>query len=178
MHLRLVANPRQFSEEDAWTVGELMQLDWMSVPFDEWFLGLNVEIEHYSITRGDPRRIGMLVLEHLYEDRHYYSKMIRAGVGRPLPVAERAAPKRPREPDLACTCKTRQGTFSLGKGHQFGMRVPSGSATCTTCRFVTPDLERCTNPGFISWRMSLGASDPSRLPYAASEYACDVYEPR
>lgn len=42
---------------------------------EQWRLGRQVEQEHYTVLKGDQKRIDQIVRDHLNEDPHYYTKL-------------------------------------------------------------------------------------------------------
>lgn len=58
-------------------------VDWNNVPFSEFAIGINVELEHgrkffkygTNITNDDPITTGKIALIHIIEVRDYYTKL-------------------------------------------------------------------------------------------------------
>lgn len=74
--------------------------------------------------------------------------------------------------------KLDKGEATYDTDHEPGMRVPKGGSSCATCKFLSSDRKHCSEKHFQKWRESLGAEDPSALPYPADEYCTDWYEPK
>lgn len=54
-----------------------MDLDWDEYRFDEFKKGLGVEMEHSGVTKGSPKKIAQIVLDHLDELPDYYTRLAR-----------------------------------------------------------------------------------------------------
>lgn len=76
-------------------VGDALGVDWSTVSFEEFRLGLDVEREHgrhrpaTDVTHDDPILTAKIALAHLYRIPDYYSRLARmeaeaAGVARGL----------------------------------------------------------------------------------------------
>ena len=61
---------------------EKMKLRWEGIDPDEFARGMNVEMEHFDVTKGDLTQTAKIALAHLKELRDYYTrldKMEKAG---------------------------------------------------------------------------------------------------
>jgi hypothetical protein len=67
---------RGFSLEDA--KGVAGKLKYRGA-LKEFVMGLNVELEHVDVTKGDLFLTGKIVLAHLKESSHYYSVGLKKG---------------------------------------------------------------------------------------------------
>ena len=77
----LTADPdhiRKSGEEMCKRIGDKLGVDWKKVDLDEFCDGMFEEEEHKDITCGDPVETAKIVLAHLKEDRHYYTKLANA----------------------------------------------------------------------------------------------------
>jgi hypothetical protein len=76
---------KQFSLEEARSVGEQIGIDWESAPFDveQFRIGMEVELEHgrqdptTNVTDDDPIVTGKIALAHLNEFADYYIRLER-----------------------------------------------------------------------------------------------------
>ena len=74
---------REFTQEEATTIGELIGIDWAAgdVDLDQFRMGLAVELEHGShdpdtdVTHDDEVLTGKIVLAHLREINDYYTRL-------------------------------------------------------------------------------------------------------
>jgi hypothetical protein len=72
---------RRFTEEEAKRIGEAIEIDWSKVDFDQFRMGLEVELEHgerdpqTDVTHGDPILTGKIALAHLKELPDYYTRL-------------------------------------------------------------------------------------------------------
>ena len=67
---------RPVTEEDADKMAHRLRL--RNVPMDEFRRGLNEELEHRDVTRGNALNTGRIAAAHLREDPKYYTKLERA----------------------------------------------------------------------------------------------------
>lgn len=58
-------------------IGNELGLDWDKYNLGEFTRGMNVELEHGSVTKGDLTVTGMIVQDHLAEVSDYYTKLKR-----------------------------------------------------------------------------------------------------
>ncbi len=74
---------KEFTEEEAQTIGGLLDIDWSSFDFEQFRMGLNVELEHgtvspeTNITNDDEIMTGKIALAHLNELPDYYTRLER-----------------------------------------------------------------------------------------------------
>lgn len=68
-----------FSMDEAQLLAQRMGIDFdeLDTTPDEFLKGLNVELEHRFLTRGDPSDTALIALDHLREDPEYYSKLLK-----------------------------------------------------------------------------------------------------
>lgn len=59
--------------------------------------------------------------------------------------------------------------FQLPPDHVPGMKVPKGGSSCSSCKYLAPDGDDCTNQYFIQWN---GSPD---LPAPSDSYCSDWY---
>ncbi len=70
-----------FSEEEAKSIGDQIEVNWEKVDLEEFRLGLAVELEHGSrdpdtdVTQNDPLLTGKIALAHLKEFPDYYTRL-------------------------------------------------------------------------------------------------------
>jgi len=57
-----------------------INLDWSKIDISQFKVGLKEELEHKDVTGGDLVLTAKIVLAHLKEDPHYYSKMEKIGL--------------------------------------------------------------------------------------------------
>lgn len=70
-------SPREFSKEEAKKVGDELGLSWDKYSLEEFHKGLNVELEHSDITRGDPKLTAKIAIAHLNEVKNYYTLLAK-----------------------------------------------------------------------------------------------------
>ena len=74
---------RRFSETEARRIGEALGIDWRKVDFDQFAMGLEVELEHgkrdhaTNVTNDDPILTGKIALAHLNEYPDYYTRLAK-----------------------------------------------------------------------------------------------------
>jgi Protein of unknown function (DUF5661) len=74
---------REFTEEEARTIGERVGIDWASgdVDLEQFRMGLAIELEHGShdpttdVTHDDEVMTGRIALAHLKEIGDYYTRL-------------------------------------------------------------------------------------------------------
>ena len=72
---------REFTREEAETIGNALGVDWSHTPLEEFRLGLAVELEHgthdpqTNVTHDDPEETGKIALAHLKEFPDYYTRL-------------------------------------------------------------------------------------------------------
>lgn len=71
-----------FSKACAWEVGNIIGINWNKVDFNQFYMGINVELEHgtrygtiTNVTNNDPIITGRIALAHLIEIPDYYSRL-------------------------------------------------------------------------------------------------------
>ena len=70
-----------FSENEAREIGNKIGIDWLKIDFDEFRMGLEVELEHgnadprTNVTNNDPILTGKIAWAHLNELPDYYSRL-------------------------------------------------------------------------------------------------------
>lgn len=73
---------KHFNKKCARKVGNLLEIDWEKIDFDQFYMGINVELEHgtrfgnkTNVTNDDPLTTGRIALAHLYEISDYYTRL-------------------------------------------------------------------------------------------------------
>lgn len=70
-----------FSKEEARKIGDDLGIDWSKIDFEEFRMGLEVELEHgaadprTNVTNNDPILTGKIAWAHLNELPDYYTKL-------------------------------------------------------------------------------------------------------
>lgn len=71
-----------FDKKCARKVGNYLEIDWKKIDFHEFYMGINVELEHgtmfgykTNVTNDDPVTTGRIALAHLYEIPDYYRRL-------------------------------------------------------------------------------------------------------
>ncbi len=70
-----------FTKSDALAIGNRLKVDWKKIPFNEFYIGINVELEHglkykrygTNITNDSPTMTGKIALIHIIEVKNYYT---------------------------------------------------------------------------------------------------------
>ncbi len=71
----------QFSKEEARKIGDDLGIDWAKIDFEQFMMGLEVELEHGStdprtnVTNNDPVLTGKIAWAHLNELPDYYTRL-------------------------------------------------------------------------------------------------------
>jgi len=71
----------QFSREEARKIGDDLGIDWTKIDFEQFRMGLEVELEHGSVdprtnvTNSDPILTGKIAWAHLNELPDYYTRL-------------------------------------------------------------------------------------------------------
>lgn len=74
---------KQFSTQEARTIGDRIGVDWTRIPVEEFRMGLAVELEHgahdpaTNVTDDDQEVTGKIALAHLKEFADYYTRLAR-----------------------------------------------------------------------------------------------------
>jgi len=75
-------NEVKFSRKCAKEVGEILGLDWTKIDFEQFYMGINIELEHgtrwgdkTNVTNDNPVITGRIALAHLYEIPDYYTRL-------------------------------------------------------------------------------------------------------
>lgn len=70
-----------FSEEEARRIGSQLGIDWSKIDFEQFKMGLEVELEHgkvdskTNVTNDDPILTGKIAWAHLNELPDYYTRL-------------------------------------------------------------------------------------------------------
>jgi len=78
-----MSNKRQFSAEQARSIGMQLGIDWAQIDLEQFRRGLEVELEHgardpeTNVTHDDPLLTGKIAWAHLKEIRDYYTRLDR-----------------------------------------------------------------------------------------------------
>lgn len=70
-----------FSEEEARRIGSQLGIDWSKIDFEQFKMGLKVELEHgkvdskTNVTNDDPILTGKIAWAHLNELPDYYTRL-------------------------------------------------------------------------------------------------------
>jgi hypothetical protein len=78
-----MGNKRQFSAEEARSIGTQLDIDWSKIDLEQFQRGLTVELEHGAIdpetnvTGDDLVLTGKIAWAHLKEIRDYYTRLDR-----------------------------------------------------------------------------------------------------
>ncbi|NMM61789.1 hypothetical protein HBE96_03620 [Clostridium sp. P21] len=71
-----------FSKNVAREVGSILRIDWRRIDFEQFYMGINVELEHGSrfgsttnVTSDSPVISGRIALAHLLEIPDYYTRL-------------------------------------------------------------------------------------------------------
>jgi hypothetical protein len=76
-----MGNKRQFSTEEARSIGTQLNIDWSQIDLDQFRRGLEVELEHgafdpeTNVTGDDLVLTGKIAWAHLKEIRDYYTRL-------------------------------------------------------------------------------------------------------
>jgi hypothetical protein len=76
-----VNKKRQFSTEEARSIGTQLKIDWSQIDLEQFRRGLEVELEHgeidpeTNVTGDDLVRTGKIAWAHLKEIRDYYRRL-------------------------------------------------------------------------------------------------------
>jgi hypothetical protein len=76
-----MSNKRQFSTEEARSVGAQLNIDWSQIDLEQFRRGLEVELEHgatdpkTNVTDDDLVLTGKIAWAHLKEIRDYYTRL-------------------------------------------------------------------------------------------------------
>ncbi len=72
----------QFSRSRARKVGKILEIDWKKIDFEQFYMGINVELEHGSrfgcktnVSSDSPVISGRIALAHLLEIPDYYTRL-------------------------------------------------------------------------------------------------------
>ncbi len=71
----------QYSKEEARKIGDDLGIDWSKIDFEQFRMGLEVELEHgaadprTNVTNNDPILTGKIAWAHLNELPDYYTRL-------------------------------------------------------------------------------------------------------
>jgi hypothetical protein len=73
----------KFTKSDTLKIGNKLKIDWKKISFNEFYMGINVELEHglkykrygTNITNDNPLMTGKIALIHIIEVPDYYTKL-------------------------------------------------------------------------------------------------------
>jgi len=71
----------QFSKQEARKIGDDLGIDWSKIDFEQFTMGLEVELEHgtadprTNVTSNDPILTGKIAWAHLNELPDYYTRL-------------------------------------------------------------------------------------------------------
>ena len=74
---------REFTADEARSIGDIVGVDWDRIPVEEFRMGLAVELEHgthdseTNVTDDDLAAAGKIALAHLREFPDYYTRLGR-----------------------------------------------------------------------------------------------------
>ena len=74
---------KRFSSEKAKQIGDTLGLDWSKFGVEQFWMGLEVELEHgardpeTNVTNNDPLLTGKIALAHLKEFPDYYTRLLK-----------------------------------------------------------------------------------------------------
>ena len=72
---------KRFSLEKAKEIGDALNIDWIKIDVEQFWMGLEVELEHgardpeTNVTHDDPYLTGKIALAHLKEFPDYYTRL-------------------------------------------------------------------------------------------------------
>lgn len=78
-----MSETKVFTEAQAREIGNKLAIDWNKVDFNEFCIGLEIEIEHglhdpaTDVTGNDPILTGKIALAHLNEFPDYYTRLLK-----------------------------------------------------------------------------------------------------
>ena len=78
-----MANDKVFTDAQARAIGNELAIDWNKTDFNEFRIGLEIEIEHglhdpsTDVTGNDPVLTGKIALAHLNEFPDYYTRLLK-----------------------------------------------------------------------------------------------------
>lgn len=75
----------KFSKADALNVGNKLGINWKKISFNQFYIGINIELEHglkykrygTNITNDNPTMTGKIALIHIIEVKDYYTRLKR-----------------------------------------------------------------------------------------------------
>ncbi len=76
-----MGDKRQFTAEEARSIGTRLGLDWATIDLEQFRRGLEVELEHgardpeTNVTNNDPLLTGKIAWAHLKEIGDYYTRL-------------------------------------------------------------------------------------------------------
>jgi DNA-directed RNA polymerase alpha subunit len=76
-----MSRPKRFTAKEAKIIGEKLGIDWKSYDVEQFRMGLDVELEHgtvspkTNVTNDDPILTGKIALAHLNEFPDYYARL-------------------------------------------------------------------------------------------------------
>ena len=63
------------SKKESERVGNQLRVNWNKVDLKEFTMGMNVELEHTNVTKGNLKLTGKITLAHLEELPDYYTRL-------------------------------------------------------------------------------------------------------
>jgi hypothetical protein len=77
-----VTNKQIISKQQAKEIGDRLNVNWDKVNLDEFTQGINVEMEHVDITKGNLIITAKIALVHLKELPDYYTRLNKMEKGK------------------------------------------------------------------------------------------------
>lgn len=77
-----VTNKQIISKQQAKEIGDRLNVNWDKVNLDEFTQGINVEMEHEDITKGNLIITAKIALVHLKELPDYYTRLNKMEKGK------------------------------------------------------------------------------------------------
>ena len=71
---------KPITKDFAKEIGDKLKVDWNEIDLEQFRMGLEDEQEHSDIVGKDFETIGKIALAHFKDDKHYYTKLKKAGL--------------------------------------------------------------------------------------------------
>ena len=71
---------KRITKEQAKILAKFFKINLKKTPFKEYIDGLNIELEHSDVIRGDIYTLGLIVNAHLREHPRYYFYLKKMGL--------------------------------------------------------------------------------------------------
>ena len=110
-----MADRTEFTRKEAWRVYNKLGLSCDDIDFEQFYMGMNVELEHgtryrkSNVTENDAIMTGKIALAHLYEFKDYYTHLNKMEAEMEEEEVKAEAIKKNAETNNCCVYNEKKG---------------------------------------------------------------------